>query len=237
MHDERVGAGLPRQADAVVVRGRIGRFVDREVGHVVADPRAFLIGPALRIPPDIALAVAPRLAVGAGRGAVVHDVAIGGPVEPPAQADVVVWFAAGRQISVRSGEHARVNPVAARGAAVVFQDTKAAQMALRGHVIAVDFLENLQRAGLVFDVPVGGLARLRLVVPGQIQKALIAWQSAAGIQRFEAFAELVGKPQIRARIAGRVLRFFVPLQQAMGIGKAAFAFRVVRRRARKILRS
>src|SRR5712692_7715501 len=82
------------------------RLVDGEVRHVVADPGALLIGTAGRIPPDVALAVAPRLAVRAGRGAVVHDVSIGRPVETPAEADVVVGFATRRQVAVGGREHA-----------------------------------------------------------------------------------------------------------------------------------
>src|SRR5207244_12998388 len=89
VHDERFGPRLPGQTDSVIVRGRVRRLVYGEIGDVVANPGALLIGAALRIPPDVALAVAPRLAIGPSGGAVVHDVPVGGPVEAPAQADVV----------------------------------------------------------------------------------------------------------------------------------------------------
>src|SRR5205823_4423823 len=130
-------------------------------------PRAFLVGAALRVPPDVALAVAPRLAVRPRRGAVVHDVPIGRPIETPAKADVVVGLARGGQIAVRRREDARVDPVATHRRAVVLNSPEAAQVVTGSDVVAVDLLQNLERARLVLDAPLERLAGLGVIVPGR----------------------------------------------------------------------
>src|SRR5688500_4680079 len=92
MHDEWRVAGECFVATAVRVRNEIGRLAAREIRHVVADPLALLF-----IPPDQRLALAPWLAIGPGRGAVVEDTAIERPRVSPA-----VRVASFRRAAVRS---------------------------------------------------------------------------------------------------------------------------------------
>src|SRR3982751_136259 len=79
MHDE----GLVT-CDGIVAFGGaarlvVGGFVFGEVGSVVAGPLVLLL-----VPPDKFLALAPRLAVGTRRRAVIKDAAIGRPRVSPA---------------------------------------------------------------------------------------------------------------------------------------------------------
>ena len=152
---------------------------------------------------------------------------VGGPVEAPAQADVVVGLSAGRQIPIGRGEHARVDPVAAGCRTIIFERAEAAQVVASGDVVAVDLFQHPQTTRLVLDAPFERFRRLWLVVPGEIEEALVARQRASRVELLEALAELIGEPQVGARIAGWVRGFFVPLQQAMRVGEAALAFCVV----------
>src|SRR6185295_19108604 len=77
---------------------------------------------ALRgVPPDVALALAPRRTVGGGRRAVVHDAAVRRPRPPPLRGDPALLgarLAARRQVLAAAGAPG-VDPAAARGRAVV----------------------------------------------------------------------------------------------------------------------
>src|SRR5258708_14586596 len=95
-------------------------------------------------------------------------------------------------------------------------------------VVAVAPFEDLLRAGLVLDAPLEGVGGLGIVVPGQIEEALIARLGAPRVQRFETLAKLVGEPLVGARVGGWVGGLVMPLQPAMGVGGTAFAFGAVR---------
>src|SRR5205823_7971951 len=91
LHDERVVAG-----DGVLGLGAVGRHVARllvllEVGYVEARPLALAA-----VPPDVALALGPRVAVRIGGGAVVDDPAVRRPGPRPFGRDVAlllpVWL-------------------------------------------------------------------------------------------------------------------------------------------------
>ena len=128
-HDERAIAAervhaLGMRRPVRLVMRRLRRL---EIGHVRPDP--FLL---LLIPVQQPLALRPRLAVGIGRGAVVHVAAIGrpgpGPVEMRARTLRPVGAARARPVVVLLREDAAVEPGAAGGAAVVLQLLEAADL-------------------------------------------------------------------------------------------------------------
>src|SRR3954449_8104610 len=99
-------------------RGRVVRRLGRlEVG-LVAERRPRLL---LLVPPDVSLALGPRLAVGVRGGAVVEDAAVAGPRPTPVRGDPVllgVRALAGRLVDAVL-VHAGVDPGAACGRPVV----------------------------------------------------------------------------------------------------------------------
>src|SRR5438270_13466470 len=101
---------------AVVAGGCIRRLRLGKVGHIEPAP-AFLGG----IPPDVLLALRPRLSRRIGRGAVVEDTTISPPGEPPLRSHVVVRtrLAVAGQVLPRLGEDAAIDPDAASCGAVL----------------------------------------------------------------------------------------------------------------------
>src|SRR6185437_15273938 len=118
LHDERVDAGQGLGAGRAVRRPVVRGLVGGEVRDVVPGPRGLLF-----VPPDQGLALAPRLALGVGRGAVVDDAPVGGPGPAPLVRDPVLLLArlaAGRLVDA-AGVDAAVDPAAAHGRAVVVE--------------------------------------------------------------------------------------------------------------------
>ena len=72
--------------------GTTGLLSDREVGHVVARPL-----PLLLVPPDVLLALGPRLAGGVGGRAVVEHAPVGGPRPAPLGRDPAARGRRGRR--------------------------------------------------------------------------------------------------------------------------------------------
>src|SRR6185295_2396344 len=83
--DERRAAADRLHALRVLAGLELGRLVLLEVGVVDAGPRALL-----RVPPDVLLALGPRLAIRVGRGAVVEQARVGRPRPPPFAGDPVL---------------------------------------------------------------------------------------------------------------------------------------------------
>src|SRR5436305_86098 len=93
--------------------------------RTVTQPAALLL-----VPPHELLPLRPGPAVGIGRGAVVHDAAVGGPGEAPLGLQRVVGpLALAGAVAVRRGEDAAVDPAAARRRAVVLQFGEATHQA------------------------------------------------------------------------------------------------------------
>src|SRR3712207_1992714 len=117
-HDERGVARDGVHAGRVVRGVVVGPLVLGEVGDVVARPR-----PLLLVPPDVALALRPRLPVRVGGGAVVEDPAVGRPRPAPLGRDgaarrvEVTRLAPPRPVDA-AREAARVDPAARGGGAV-----------------------------------------------------------------------------------------------------------------------
>src|SRR5262245_61633661 len=104
------------EADAA----RLGRSIwwlgDGKVRHIVA-------GPALAVPPHPFFSFAPRFAIEIGRGAVVHQAAVGGPSVAPIQLGAgLPWriglFARG-EIFIRRRKDAAVDPRGTGGRAII----------------------------------------------------------------------------------------------------------------------
>src|SRR5690606_12031079 len=158
LHDEGVGAVDRLDAGGpglVAVGGRLGPL---EVGDVVAGPL-----PLLLVPPHVGLALAPRPALGVGRGTAVEDATVGRPHPAPLQGHpvlVAAGLAPGGLVDA-VGEDTRVDPAAAHGGAVAAQLGEARQRAAGGDLVAVDLLEDGLGAGLVVLAVHG-------VVPGEV---------------------------------------------------------------------
>src|SRR4051794_14095139 len=103
------------------------RFGRLEIGHIRPDP--FLLRP---IPMQEPLALGPWIAVGIGRGTIVHVAAVGrprpGPAEMRARTLRPVGAARARPVVVLFREDAAIEPGAAGGAAVVLQFLEAADL-------------------------------------------------------------------------------------------------------------
>ena len=159
-----------------------------------------------------------------GRGAVVHDVAIGRPGKTPVGRDPVVALASGRVVLALLGDDAGIDPGAARGRAVLLEVGKGGQRLFVGPGVAVDLLEHLVGRRLVLDAPCGDFGGFRLVIPDQVLDRPVAVVCGILVELLEPLAEMVGEPEVAARIVGRVGGLFVILQQPLGIGERAFHF-------------
>src|SRR6267378_778527 len=196
-----------------------GRFVDDEIGYVVA-------GPLRSVPPHPLLSFAPWLPGWIRRSAVVQESPVGGPREAPVQLRARltgrIGLFAGRKIPVGSRKHARIDPRRARRRAIVCEDRKTRQMlAWVVAVVAVHFLEELSLVGLS-DPPL--LRILVLVVEEQVLESLIASGLTLRIELLQALAELIREPHIGAAVARRLSRFEVRLQHPLRVGKGALGF-------------
>src|SRR4030095_5004622 len=112
LHDERLVAPVALLGLASLVRPVVGPLGLGEVGHVQAGPLAGLL-----VPPDVALALRPGLAVGVGRGPVVEDPPVGRPGPAPLGRDrplLAGRLAAGGLVDL-AGVAAAVDPAAAGG--------------------------------------------------------------------------------------------------------------------------
>src|ERR1700737_1142569 len=166
---EGIRAGMQVDADALLLRRRIGCLFQREIRNV--DP-----GPAPRagVPPDVLLSLRPGVAGGVRRGAVIEDAPVAGPGETPLWVDVVSGSAvsASRHVLTRRGKHAGINPDAASRGAVILQGLVTRELFVIGDRVAVDFHQDLLRRGVVTD----SILRIGMfweVVPGKVAQSLV----------------------------------------------------------------
>src|SRR5438067_5207605 len=115
VHDERLVAGQSVVAASGALRFVIRRLGFGEIGRIEADP--FFGG---FIPPNQFLALAPGLAVGARRSAVIEDAAIGGPGESPTVTIWPAWLALVSFVFAGPRHNPGIDPAAAGGRAVGF---------------------------------------------------------------------------------------------------------------------
>src|SRR4051794_13644119 len=124
-HDERLRARQCVEPGLLHVARSARRLGFGKVGRVVA-------GPFFSIPPDPALPLAPGLALEIGRGAVVEHPTVGRPGPAPISLAVAhpwrIGFLPSREILVRRGIDATVDPRGAGGGSVVLQLVEAIQM-------------------------------------------------------------------------------------------------------------
>src|SRR5690606_32204365 len=147
-----------------------------------ADPPALLL-----VPPDVALALAPRAPLGVGGGSVVEDAAVQRPCPAPV-VGYLVLLAAGRAVRRAvdpTGEDTRVDPAPAGRGAVgshVGEGFQQLPGPLTGEVVAVDLPQD--RLGVDLAVVV-----LR-IVPGEVEQGPVALVGRAGEPVPDAEAEL-----------------------------------------------
>src|SRR5262245_18817717 len=110
MHDERLVAGKSVIALGAMWRFVVGRFRWGEVGGVETCP--FLL---LFVPPDQFFALAPRLAIGTRRCAVVENAAVIRPGEAPAVTVEPARLALAGLVFTLRRHDAGIDPAAARG--------------------------------------------------------------------------------------------------------------------------
>src|SRR5664280_2143119 len=167
LHDERVVAREPRGAPGARLRPEGRRLVGHEVGHVVTGPLA-----VLDVPPDVLLALAPRLALGIGRGAVVEDAAVRRPRPAPVEGGeglLTAGLAVGGVVDA-VGIHPGVDPATpGRGPVGLHLGVGAQRLALlvAREVTTLDLREH--RLSVRIAVLVSG------VVPRQVQQGPVAF--------------------------------------------------------------
>src|SRR5204863_4296096 len=131
------------------------------------------------IPPHPTLALAPRVAVQVGGGAIVDVAPVGRPRPSPLQVGAGharrIRLAARREVLIPGRETAAVDPRRARRRAVVLQLAESLEMLLGipGHV-AVDLPQHFEGADLTRVERC--LARVRIEVPGDLLPSLLARQ-------------------------------------------------------------
>ena len=152
--------------------------------------------PCLLVPPDVGLALAPRLALGVGRGAVVEHAAVRRPRPAPLRGHPGLLGARGAPgglvdaVRVDTG----VDPAAAEGGPVVLHLGVAGQRTAGGDLHPVDLPQHRLGAGLV-------LLAVRGVVPGEVQQRPVALGRGPGQPLPDHPAEVVEEPQLGAAVA------------------------------------
>src|SRR6202008_2398870 len=86
---------------------------------------------------------------------------------------------------------------------------------------SVDFLQHFFHAGIV-------VLAYQCIIPGECVQASIARARIAPGSLFEPAPQVIYKPWLAARITRRVNSFLVPLDQSLGVGKAAPLFCMTR---------
>ncbi len=211
---------MRRRPGRILRRPVARRLIRNEVGHIMPRPLA-LVG----VPPHQGLALAPRLAVRVGGRAVVQDAPVGRPGPAPLGRDPVLLAAglAARRLVLPVGVHAAVDPAAAGGGAVVLELRVGGQRLAVG-VPAVDLGEHRLGGRL-------GQRPLHRVIPGEVQHRPVHLVSGASWEHPQAPRarqlgadqppQVVGEPQLAARVARGLHRGMMPLQHPLGVGEAA----------------
>src|ERR1044071_4631915 len=118
-------------------------------------------------------------------------------------------------IEISARINAGVDPDTARGGAVVLELLKVLDLFSFRPGVAIDLFEHRVSRWHF-------LCALRRIIPGEIFYRLVFGILAIGVKLLQALAEVKHEPKIRAAITRRLDDFVVPLEQSLGIGKAAF---------------
>ena len=203
--------------DGLLGLGAVGRHVSGllvllEVGYVEARPLALSA-----VPPDVALALGPRVPVRIGGGAVVDDSTVRRPGPRPLGRDVALLLPVrllARGLVDPVLEAAAVDPAAAQRRAVVLQLGIAREELAARDLPAVDLLQHRLRIGLLHR-------RVRGVLPAQRLDQLVALVLRLGELLLDQPAEVEVEPELRATVLLRLDRLPVPLQQPLRVGERA----------------
>src|SRR5438128_10102867 len=111
------------------------------------------------IPPAQLLASTPRLASRTRRRRVINDPAIIRPCKAPTVPQISLWFTFICLILSGPREYSRIDPAAARSAAIILQRLKTFQQLPVRHAAPIDLLKNFLNIRL-------GVFVTRCVIPG-----------------------------------------------------------------------
>src|SRR5436190_3140219 len=92
------------------------------------------------------------------------------------------------------------------------------------HIVAVDLFQYEQRVRLIRYAR-AFFRRLARIVPRQGEQSLVAPLPAARVQFFQAFAQVVDKPEIGPRISRWINRLVAPLEHTLRIGECPLLLR------------
>ena len=183
----------------------VGRLVVRALGSLeVGDIKAGPL-PLLFVPPDVFLALAPRLPLGVCGGPIVDDATVHRPRPRPLRGDPVLLSPGLAPCGLVDLVFidAAVDPTATGGRAIRLKSR------VPGHGIivlvpAVDLAQHSLGVGLV----VRALGR---VVPGQVEYSTVLRVVRVRELLSDLASEVVHKPQLRAAVALRLDRLLAPL--------------------------
>src|SRR2546430_10475586 len=145
VHRERIRARMCIQSITIWISFGSRWLRLREVWYIVANPAALFAIPivVLGVPPEIFLAVRPRIAVRVSRGAVVDYMAIGRPGKAPVDADILVAMASPCQVLPLFRHYAAENPGTTGGTAIRFELRKAFDHLAISDGVTVDLFHDI----------------------------------------------------------------------------------------------
>src|SRR5258708_6369231 len=203
----------------------------RKVWHIVPNPTPFCAIPIIvfRVPPDIFLALGPRLAFRISGGTIIKNVPVRGPRKAPARADIRIGMATPRQVLSLFGHNAAENPTATGSAAIRPEFGIVFDNLVIGNRVTIDLLHD------IFDN--GFLQRSRAaIIPDQVLNRLVTLLRTVLIAFLKAHAEFRQEPVLRPCITWCVYSLITVLDEALRIGKTALFIHMCCRRKEDDLR-
>src|SRR5258708_4837289 len=195
MHGKWISARMGIQPIAIWIGFGVWGLGFRKVRNIIPDP-APLCSIAIivkRVPPDVFLALRPRLARRVGRGAIIQNVAVGRPGKAPSKADVLITLTAACQVLPLFRHNATENPAATSCTAIGFERGKIFDHFAVGDSVTIDLLHD------IFDH--GFLKRsCAAVIPEQVLYRFVTLLRAVLVHLFQAQVEFCHKPVFRTRI-------------------------------------
>src|SRR3954447_11900732 len=190
----------------------VGRLVRLEV-RLVAEPGPLLL---LLVPPDVLLALRPRLALWVGRCPVVEDASVAGPGPTPVRGDPVLLPVRplARRLVDRMLVDPGMDPRAAGRGPVVAQLLVLLDVAAVLPVEAADLHQH--------DFSVRFVVRSeRRVVPGQVEDRAVLRIARPRELVADLAPEVEEEVQLRTGVLPRLDRFVVPLEEPLRVRERA----------------
>src|SRR5258708_2024012 len=161
----------------------------REVRNVGGNAMAVCGGAIIvfGVPPDVFLALGPRVAFRISRSTVIKNMAVGRPGKAPAQADIIVRITPTRQVYALFGHDAAENPDATCGAAIGFELGKIFDYLSISNGVAVNLLHD------IFDDGFLQWSRAA-IIPDQVLNRLVALLRTVLIAFLQAHTEFGQEP-------------------------------------------